>query len=415
MIYKIYDRLPAKKLLVFAVQMVLSVFVASALIANICGVAVSGALVGAGLATIIYALTTRGGSPMFMSNSGAFVAPVLAALAIGGYTGVALGGFVTALIYCCFGLIFSKVKAENIYKVFPRSLIGAVTCVIGINLMGFIGTYVQVNGVTSNWGILIALITMATTAVVSHYARGVFRLLPFLVGILAGYVVAAILTLTGVCTLIDFSVFSNMSLLTMPDFAFTHWGAISWTAVVSIVLLYAAYTISAMCECLSDHAALGGIIGTDLYEKPGLSRIFIGEGLANIAGSTVGGLGICSYGESVACIGFSKVAATRVTVTAAIMLMLLGCLTPVQLFIASIPSCVFAGAAIILYGYIACSGIRMLQKVDFGVQKNLVITSVVLSLGICGIVVGRGALAFSGTALALIVGILLHFALKENE
>lgn len=413
MIYGIKDKLPFPKLLLFAIQMVLSVFVATVLIANICGVSVSGALVGAGLATIVYAFMTRGDSPMFVSNSGAFVTPVLTALALGGYTAVAIGGLTTAIIYCLFGAIFAKIPVNKIYTVFPRSLIGAITAVIGINLMGFIPTYVLVNGAVSMWGISVALVTLFTIILVSHYAKGVLRILPFIVGTLVGYGYAAFLTHIGVCALIDFSVFANMSLLNMPNFAFTHWTAIPFATIVSVVLLYAAYTVSAICECLSDHAALGGIIGTDLYEKPGLSRIFIGEGLANIVGSFVGGLGICSYGESVACIGFSRVGATRVTITAAIMLMLLGCLAPVQIFIASIPSCVFAGAAMILYGYIACSGIKMLQQVDLTVQKDLIITSVVLSLGVCGITVGTGALAFSGTALALIVGIILNFVIKN--
>ena len=134
--------------------------------------------------------------------------------------------------------------------------------------------------------------------------------------------------------------------------------------------MYIAYTISAIMECLSDHAALSGIIGVDLYKEPGLSKIFIGEGLANLVGSCVGGLGICSYGEGVACVGFSKVASVKVTFVAAIILGLLGFIEPIQVFIASIPSCVFAGAAIILYGFIACSGIKMLQKTNLNEQKT---------------------------------------------
>lgn len=414
MIYNIHDYVPPKKLILFAIQMVLSVFVATVLIANICGVAVSGALVGAGIATLVYIVCTKWSSPMFMSNSGAFVAPVIMALTAGGYTAVAIGGLITAFIYCIFGFIFTKVPVENIYKVFPRSLIGAITAVIGINLMGFISTYVQVDGITNMWGVSVALVTMVAIALISHYSKGIWKILPFLAGTLIGYVYAIILTATGAYSLIDFTIFKNMSLLSWPDFAFQHFSKVSFVTLIPIVIIYIAYTISAICECLSDHAALSGIIGTDLYQEPGLSRIFRGEGLANIAGSVLGGLGICSYGESVACIGFSRVAAVRVTALAAGILILLGFLTPVQLFIISIPSCVFAGAAMILYGYIACSGIKMLQKVDLNVQKHLVITSVVLSLGVCGIAVGGATLSFSGTALALIVGIILNLVLKDK-
>ena len=411
MIYGIKDKPPVGKLILFAFQMVLSVFVASVLIANICGVNVSAALVGAGLGTLIYLASTKAESPMFISNSGAFVAPVLMALAAAGYTGVFVGGLTTFVIYTIFGIIFSKVPVENIYKVFPPALIGAVTCVIGINLMGFIPTYL---GETGQWGIVVALITMLVIALLSHYAKGMAKILPFLVGILIGYAAAAILTLTGIVQLVDFSVFSGMKLFIMPEFAFTKFTSVSWSTLLPIIVVYIAFTISAMMECLSDHAALGGIIGVDLYKKPGLHRIFIGEGMANIASSLFGGLGACSYGEGVACVGFSRVSSTLVTGAAAIILALLGFIGPIQAFIASIPSCVFAGAAVVLYGFIACSGIKMLQKTDLNIQKNLVIVSSVLSLGISGVVLGGSTFSISGTALALVVGVILNLILKEK-
>lgn len=414
MIYNINDRLPLGKLAVFSIQLVLSVFVATVLIANICGVAVSGALVGAGISTIVYLIFTKFKSPMFVSSSGAFVAPVLAAMAAGGYTAIAIGGLVTCLIYTTFGLIFTKISVEKVYKVFPHALIGAVTVVIGINLMPFILSYVQIAGVTNMWGVSVALVTMLAIAIISHYAKGMWQILPFLLGTLIGYVYAIILTVTNIYPIVDFSVFENLKLFNVPDFAFLHWTSVDWTVILPIIIIYIAYTISAMMECLSDHAALGGIIGVDLYKEPGLGRLFIGEGMANIAGTAIGGLGICSYGEGVACVGFSRVASTRVTFGAAIILILLGFLAPVQAFIASIPSCVFAGAAIILYGFIACSGIKMLQKTDLNIQKNLIIVSTVLSLGISGLVVGGATISFSATALALIVGIILNLILKDK-
>lgn len=414
MIYGVKDKPPIKELIIFAVQLMLSVFVATVLIANICGVAVSGALVGAGLSTFIYLVITQFKSPMFLSNSGAFVAPVIMALAAGGYTAVAIGGLVTCVIYSLFGLLFIKIPVDTIYKVFPHALIGAVTVVIGINLMPFILSYVQIAGSTNMWGVSVALITMLSIAIISHYSKGIAKTLPFLLGTLIGYVYAIILTLTSVFPVVDFSVFTNLSLISVPDFAFLHLNPIQFTTILPIIIVYIAYTISALMECLSDHAALGGIIGIDLYRTPGLHKIFIGEGFANLVGSVFGGLGICSYGEGVACVGFSKVASTMVTLAAATILILLGFLGPVQAFIASIPSCVFAGAAIILYGFIACSGIKMLQKTDLNNQKNLIIVSSVLSLGISGLIVGGSVINFSATALALIVGIILNFVLKEK-
>ena len=412
MIYNLNDKIPINKLILFALQMVLSVFVATILIANICGVAVSGALVGAGLATLIYSVVTRGKSPMYISSSGAFVAPVMAALAAGGYTAVAIGGLVACAIYCLFGFIFSKLSVEKVYKIFPKALIGAITVVIGVNLMPFILSYVQINGVTNMWGVSVALVTMISIALISHYAKGIMQILPFLIGLMIGYIYAIILTITGTCDIVDFTIFNNISLFILPDFAFTHWEPITFVTIVPVIILYIAYTISAQMECLSDHGALGGIIGVDLYKEPGLARIFCGEGLANLM-SSVSGLNYCSYGESVATVGFSKVASVRVTRVAAAVMILLGFIGPVQAFITSIPSCAFAGAAIILYGFIACSGIKMLQKTDLNIQKNLIIVSTVLSLGISGLVVGGEIISFSATALALIAGIILNIVLKE--
>lgn len=412
MIYNLDDKIPINKLILFALQMVLSVFVATILIANICGVAVSGALVGAGLATLIYSVVTKGKSPMYISSSGAFVAPVMAALAAGGYTAVAIGGLIACAIYCLFGFIFSKLSVEKVYKIFPKALIGAITVVIGVNLMPFILSYVQINGATNMWGVSVALVTMISIALISHYAKGIMRILPFLIGLMIGYIYAIILTVTGTCDIVDFTIFNNISLFVLPDFAFTHWEPITFVTIVPVIILYIAYTISAQMECLSDHGALGGIIGVDLYKEPGLSRIFCGEGLANLM-SSVSGLNYCSYGESVATVGFSKVASVRVTRVAAAVMILLGFIGPVQAFITSIPSCAFAGAAIILYGFIACSGIKMLQKTDLNIQKNLIIVSTVLSLGISGLVVGGEIISFSATALALIAGIILNIVLKE--
>lgn len=413
MIYQIDGRPPFGKLILFALQLMLSVFVATVLIANICGVAVSGALVGAGLSTLVYILITGGKSPMFLSSSGAFVAPVIAALTVGGYTAVAIGSIIAGLIYCLFGILFKFISVDKIYNIFPKALIGAVTIVIGINLMPFILTYVQIGGVTNGWGTFIMFVTMFAIAAFSHYGKGVIQILPFLLGTLIGYGIAVILTLTEIYPIVDFSVFKDLTLFSMPEFAFTRFIPIDSAIIIPIIVLYIAYTISAMMECLSDHAALGGIIGTDLYETPGLSRIFFGQGIANALNGFIGALGICSYGEGVACVGFSKVAATRVTAAAAIILATLGFIAPVQAFIASIPSCVFAGAAIILYGFIACSGVKMLQSVDLNNQKNLITVSSVLSLGISGIILGNGNISLTATALALTAGIIINRILKE--
>ena len=406
MIYNVKDTPPIGKLLLFALQVMLSCFTATALIAQVCGVPLSGAFFGAGAATIIYWIVTQGKSPMFISNSGAFVAPVLAALAAGGYSAVLVGGLVSCVIYVIFGLIFNYISVDNLYKVMPRVLIGSVTVVIGINLMGFIPGYI---GDTGNIGLIIALITVLAIAISSHYFKGALAMFPFLIGTLVGYIVAIPFGL------VDFSVFNNIHLINIPTFAFMNIHKAD-TSIIPIIIMYIAFTISAICECLSDHAALGGIIGVDLYKEPGLTRIFIGEGAANLMSSFFGGLGACSYGEGVAAVGFSKCASTKVTITAALMMMALGFFEPVQAFIASIPSCVIGGGtACVLYGFISSSGIRLLKDVDFNNQKNLIICSVVLSLGISGVVLGGDVFSLSGTALALVAGVILNLILKEKK
>lgn len=406
MIYNVYDRPPIGKSLLFALQLMLSCFTATALIAQICGVPLSGAFLGAGFATIVYGLVTKHASPMFISNSGAFVAPVLAALAVGGYTAVAVGGFVAFLVYSIFGIVFKYISVDNLYKFMPKVLIGSVTVVIGINLMGFIPGYI---GDTGNLGVIIALITVLAIALSSHYFKGTLSMFPFLIGTLVGYIISMPFGL------VDFTKFQGIHLFNIPDVAFTHWAAVPFKTLIPVIVVYIAFTISAICECLSDHAALGGIIGKDLYKDPGLTRIFIGEGVANLSTSFLGGLGACSYGEGVGAVGFSKCASTFVTALAALMMMLLGFLEPVQAFIASIPSCVIGGGtACILYGFISSSGIRLLKDVDFNKQKNLIICSVVLALGISGVTLGGDTFSLSGTALALVAGVLLNLILKEK-
>jgi uracil permease len=405
--YGIKDKPPFGQLVLFSLQMMLSCFTATALIGQICNVPLSGAFVGSGLATIVYLIATKFESSMYISNSGAFVSPVLIALQLGGATAVTIGGAVACIVYCIFGFIFMKIDVNHIYKVLPKVLIGSITVVIGITLMSFIPSYI---GDTGNVGMFIALITVLTIAFISHYCKGALALFPFLIGTLVGYIVSIPFGL------VDFSVFEGISLFTLPDLGFLHWTNIDVSILPNIIVIFVAFTVSAICECLSDHAVLGNIIGVDLYHRPGLGRIFIGEGLANLVGTSSGQLAQCSYGESLSTIGFSKCGSVYSTLGCALFMIALGFIEPVQAFVASIPSCVIGGGtAMVLYGFIANSGIRTLQSVDFNNQKNLIISSVVMSLGISGVIVGNDTFHLSGTALALIVGIILNFVLKEKN
>lgn len=425
MIYDIHDTPSTKKeWFLYALQQVLAVFVATVLISTICGTPTSSCLVGAGIGTLLYLLITKMSSPMFISSSGGLVSAVIGALALGGaveqnFTAVFIGGVIVCGIYCLFAAITKILGVEFINKLFPPIIIGPVTMVIGINLAGFIPTYCLVGGEYNIWGVVVALITMLIVAIFSHYSKGFVKTIPFLIGLIFGYVISILLTVLNICPLVDFSILSNMKLFAMPDFAFFHIDLVNfdWSLLPQILILFVPVAIATMLECISDHKALSNIIGTDLVETPGLHKIFLGDGIANLFGTLIGGLCQTSYGESIATTGFSRVGSTKVIGLAATMLITLGFLEPVQLLIASIPSAVFGGCAMILYGFIAASGLKqlLLNNIDLNNNKNLIIVSAILTTGIGGVVFNIGVVSLSATALALIIGVVLNMVLKGEE
>ena len=419
LIYDINDK-PKKwhEWIIYALQQLLSVFVATVLIANICGTPVDSCLFGAGIATLVYQVITGFKSPMFISSCGATVSAVIGALAIGdgnNYLAVVVGGFVILVIYALFALFIKLRGIEALNRILPATIIGPITMVIGINLAGFIPTYVQVQGAHSDIGILIAIFTMFVVALTSHYLKGFWKTIPFLIGLGAGYALCAILTVAGVAPLIDFSVFKGIGAFAIPDFTFKYWNFnLGWAEVLQVLALFAPVAIVALSEHYSDHKVLSNIIGTDLTVIPGLHRTLLGDGTASFIGTILCGLPNTSYGESIATTGFSRVASTRVLSVSAIMLCALAFIAPVQAFIISIPACVFGGCAMILYGYIAASGLKTLiaSKPNLEDNKTLIVVSVILTVGVSGIFLFHTA--FTGVALAMILGVLLNLILKET-
>lgn len=411
--------------ILFTLQQVLAIFVATLLIAQICGTPISSCLLGAGLGTLIYQVITKFRSPSFISSCGATVSAVCGALALNAagnnYLMVFIGGLVILVIYALFALIVKLTGAKTLTKIFPPVIIGAVTIVIGLNLSEFLVDYLgQLDetfnplSVTSILAVVCALVTMFTTALVSHYGKGFMKNIPFLFGIAAGYILALIFTVTKAAPLVDFSPFKNMTWY--PDLTFLQWRAAdwSWANFGRTILFFVPVGICALLEHYSDHKVLSNIIGTDLTEDPGLHRTLLGDGVASAVGTAVCGLPNTTYGESVATTGFSKVASVWVITAAASFLVLLSFIAPVSAFVQSIPSAVFAGAAMILYGFIAASGLKTIinNKVDLDNNKNLIVVSVVLTVGV-GEVVFLDA-AFRGVALAMVLGVILNFILKEK-
>lgn len=422
MIYGVTDS-PKKvrEWILYALQQVLAVFVATVLIANICGTPVDACLIGACLGTLLYQVITKFRSPMFISSCGATVSAVIGALAIGesgqNYLAVAIGGLVILAIYAIFSAIVKFRGIETINKIFPPIIVGPITMVIGLNLAGFLPTYTAVGGNHSNVAILVASFTMIVVALTSHYFKGFLKTIPFLIGLLGGYGLAAILTITKVAPLIDFSAFTNMHVVRVPDFSFLHWNfsTLTWGTVGQVCLLFVPVAICALLEHYSDHKVLSNIIGVDLTNEPGLHRTLLGDGAASFLGTCVCGLPNTSYGESIATTGFSKVASVKVVSVAAGIIGLLAFAEPVQVFINSIPACVFGGCAMILYGFIAASGLKTLinSRVDLEDNKNLIVVSVILTVGVGGIWLFHAS--FAGVSLAMVLGVLLNLILRKKS
>ena len=408
--------------MLYALQQVLAVFVATVLIANICGTPISSCFLGACFGTLIYQLITRFKSPMFISNSGATCSAVIGALALPSANGqnylmVAIGGLIIALVYGAIAILVKRKGIATLNKIFPPAIVGAVTIVIGANLATFIPAYVQVNGNASNWGVLVAIVTMFTIALSSHYFKGFLKTVPFLIGLGVGYTLSLLLTLTEVAPLINLACFNADNWQWYPDLAFTRWDVndFSWDNLFNTILLFAPVAICALLEHYSDHKVLSNIIGTDLTETPGLHATLLGDGIASAAGTILCGLPNTSYSESIATTGFSRVASVSVITVAAIFLGLLAFIAPVQAFIQSIPSCVFGGCAMILYGYIAASGLKTLinNKVDLEDNKNLIIIAVILTVGVSGTFFLSES--FAGVSLAMTLGVILNFILKSKK
>ena len=419
MLYNINDRLPTRRLIVAALQQVIACFVATVLIPQICGLPIAPALVGAGIGTLIYQLCTRGQSPMFISSSGAFVAAVIGALALGSapnYTAVLIGGLIVCAIYCIIGTVINKCGTGWINKVLPPVVIGPIVAVIGLNLAGFLPTYFQINGHYSLLGVGLGMLTLGITALISHYGKGFIRNLPFLFAILIVYAFAAILTACGV-PIIDFSVFNNMHLIQVPDFSFLHLSAVNWSHIPQILMLFLPLSLVTCCEHMSDHKALSAVIGTDLTQNPGLGRTLIGDGVATAFGCLFASLPNTSYGESVGTTGFSRICSKYVIALAAVIMAVAAFFGPLQAFLVSIPSSIFGGCAAVLYGYITLSGIRTIKdsNIDLNDNKNVTIIASVLTLGVSGAVCDFGVVSIGTTALAMLVGIVLNLILKDKK
>ena len=452
LIFDVEDKPKFKQLLVFAFQQLLAIMAATIAVPNIIGngMTPSAALFGAGIGTIVYLLFTRFKSPVFLGSSFAFIGSMLSAFAGGvsmqlGFAGLLMGACFAGLVYVLIAIIVKMVGVKWITKMMPAVVIGPTVAIIGLSLAGnAVGDLAGVafDSNTSSFlmnghaaaCIISGLVTLTVTMLCSVYGKKMMKLIPFILGILAGYLTATIFTVIGNATgneslaLIDFQPFVDAfcpftisSIFTVPDFtfmqAFKGFGEVNLQYVGTIAVAYIPVAFVVFAEHIADHKNLSSIIDRDLLEKPGLTRTLLGDGVGSMAGAFFGGCPNTTYGESIACVAITRNASVSTILMASLLAIIASVITPFVLFLETIPSCVMGGVCVALYGFIAVSGLKMLQKVDLDDNRNLFTASVILILGIGNFAITFGKITLRTVACALILGILTNVILsvKKNK
>ena len=445
LVYGIHDRPKFIQLLIFAFQQVLAILAATiavpAIIGN--GMSQSAALFGAGVGTIVYQLFTKFRSPVYLGSSFAFLGSMGAAFAgaasiAAGHVGLIIGAVFAGLVYVVIALVIKCVGVKWVDKLMPPAVIGPTVAIIGLSLAGNaigdltkgkVGIIVENVGFVSTCSPYVALLcglcTLFAIICFSVYGKKMMKLIPFILGILVGYVVATIFTVIGRMTdnaalqIIDFSVFTNMEIFAVPDFTFLQFGegfkAVDASYIATLAVAYVPVAFVVFAEHIADHKNLSSIIGQDLLAEPGLHRTLLGDGVGSMCGALFGGCPNTTYGESVGCVAITRNASVVTITTAAIMCMVISFFGPFVTFLASIPNCVMGGVCVALYGFIAVSGLKMVRKVDLNQGKNLFVVSVILIAGIGGLSVSFGKVTLTSIACALILGILTNVLVSKAK
>jgi len=423
LIYGVQDKPKTlKEWMGYTAQFVLSVLPATMLISLICQTPISAGLISAGLGTLVFLLITRFKVSAITSNSGATVAAIVSTLTLTdavhkNFLGVVLGGLTMCIIYAIAAFFVKQYGTNWISKLFNPLISGTSVLIIGITLTSFIPVYAQVEGQYSLLGVGIAFFVVLITCLIGHYAKGIWKTLPFLGGTLAGYLLCIILSLCGVSNLVDFSQFQNMSILSIPDLTFTHlnFTTFHWETLPQIILMFGIVSLSAMAEHIADINTIGVVTGTDTISQ--LPRTLLGDGLSSFVGSLTGSQCTTTFSEATGTIAVSGVASVWCFLAASLTLIALGFITPFNRAVAAMPNCVFAGISILCYSLIANAGVRtiMNNNIDFSNMKNSLIFAAMLSCGVSGIAINYGTFSFSGVALAIIVGLILNLILKDKS
>ncbi len=452
MIYNVEDRPNFGQTIVFALQQLLAIMAATLVVPVIINgnaglegknaMSTAAALFGAGVGTIVYLLFTKFKSPVFLGSSFAFIGSMTAAFAgaVGsvalGYLGLIMGAVFAGLVYVIIAIIVKFVGVGWVNKLMPAAVIGPTVAIIGLSLAGNAVGDLQKSSVTGEptlIAVVCGLVTLIVTALCATYGKKMPRLTPFIFGILAGYAVSVIFTLIGnvanidALKIISFDSFKSLiangfdvtTIINIkPSFTFFKAikgvGELNASYIGTVALAYVPVAFVVFAEHIADHKNISSIIERDLLENPGLSRTLLGDGVGSMAGAAFGGCPNTTYGESVGCVAITRNASIVTIFAAAVGAIIISFISPFIAFVNSIPSCVMGGVCMALYGFIAVSGLKMIQKVDLGKNRNLFVVSSILIAGIGGLTLNFGKVTITSVAAALILGIIVNVILSKK-
>ncbi|MBQ6281984.1 MAG: uracil-xanthine permease [Bacilli bacterium] len=420
MAYDVDEMPPMLKSIILAFQHVFAMFGATILVPILVnGIAgeevltIPVALFTSGFGTLLYISCTKKKSPVYLGSSFAFITPIAVGYLKGGMSGAMTGIMVVGLIYIIVAIIIKFVGKTWLEKLLPPIVIGPMIMIIGL---GLAPTAIDSMGLSSEVldvkTVVVALVSFIVTALVMTRAKGFLKVIPFLIGILSGYIVAVCLGM------VDFNVVKEASFFSIPNFKvmFIDY-KLNFTALITI----APVALVTLCEHIGDHTSLGNIIGKDLIKDPGLDRTLMGDGIATLFAGFLGGPANTTYGENTSVVGMTKVASVKVIALAAAFAICISFLGKFTALVSTIPSAVLGGVSLLLYGFIAVNGLKVLikNKINFEIPKNVIIASSMLVIGLGGAAIsinsGDLSLTISGMSLASIVGILLNIFLKEEK
>ena len=445
LVYGIKDKPSFGANIVFAIQQLLAIMTATLVVPVIVGHGMqpAAALFGAGVGTIIYGLFTKFSSPVFLGSSFAFLGSMAAAFAGAatvqvGYLGLIIGAILAGLVYVVIALIVKCVGVNWINKLMPAVVIGPTVAIIGLSLAGnAVGDLAKGTGSVAAanpyFTTIVGIVTLIVVALCATFGKKTVKMIPFIIGILAGYVLSVIFTVIGnaagieAMKIINFDAFKALvadgvkfsTFFAFPEFTFlTALGgfeAIDGAYITSVAVAYIPVAFVVFAEHVADHKNISSIIEKDLLEDPGLARTLLGDGVGSMVGAFFGGCPNTTYGESVGCVAISGNASVYTIQTAAVLAILISFLSPFVAFVNTIPSCVMGGVCMALYGFIAVSGLKMLQPVDLNENRNLFVASTILIAGIGGLTLSFGKVTITSIACALILGIIVNVILSKAD